>query len=174
MGGLLMERTTVRKKKGIALISVLLVLVIMFIISTGFIQLIARDAQIGVGQYQSNVSLMLADSGIEYGLFLIRHNCFNYSSNYIIENVVISELTYPVTTSPTSAADAYWLKAQGRFVLYEETGTTSNTSIKLQSEGQIVRGDGSLLYKRTAFAVVKVGDTGSGDMRVTSWYENWR
>jgi len=180
-----------RRRKGIALISVLLILVIMFIISTGFIQMITQDARVGMGQYQSNLSMMLADSGIEYGLFLIRHNCFirpNPSSAYpYYSNIVISELTYPASTG-TSLDDAFWLKAQGRFNLYLDQSLTSN-EIRLHSEGEVTRSNGDVLHRRTAYATVSIGNpimtanyttpgtpiwASTGTLRVQTWYEKWR
>jgi|GEM_PF-1931461 len=183
-----------KRKKGVALISVLLILVIMFIISTGFIQMITQDAKVGMGQYQSNLSMMLADSGLEYGLFLIRHNCFvrPRTSTVPYTNIVISELTYPASTG-SSLDDAYWLKAQGRFNLYLDDYAYSSTSgfweATLRSEGEVTRSDGSILHRRTAYAVVSVGNpvnrdtsatptvpvwTKTGTLRVTTWFEKWR
>jgi hypothetical protein len=181
-----------RRGKGIALISVLLILVIMFIISTGFIQMITQDAKVGMGQYQSNLSMMLADSGLEYGLFMIRHNCFirpDASSLYpYYSNIVISELTYPASTG-TSLDDAFWLKAQGRFNLYLDSFNTTSNEITLRSEGEVTRSTGDVLHRRTAYAVISVGTptmtansttpgtpnwTNTGTLRVQTWYEKWR
>lgn len=180
-----------KRKQGIALISVLLILVVMFIISTGFIQMITQDAKVGMGQYQSNLSMMLADSGIEYGLFLIRHNCFvrtsvNLSTGdlYPDRHIVISELTYPASTG-SSLDDAYWLKAQGRFSLYLDSFNTSTGDITLRSEGEVIRSSGDVLHRRTAYAVVNIGTpvyiasgtpdwSQKGTLKVTTWFEKWR
>jgi len=178
-----------RKGKGIALISVLLILVIMFIISTGFIQMITQDAKVGMGQYQSNLSMMLADSGLEYGLFLIRHNCFiRPNTNDCYSNIVISELTYPASTG-TSLDDAYWLKAQGKFNLYYDSFNTTSGDMLFRSEGEVTRSNGDVLHRRTAYAIVNIGSatytakvsanpdwssSSKGTLRVTTWYEKWR
>ena len=173
-----------KKRKGVALISVLLIMVVLFIISTGFLSMITKDAQSGMGQYQSDLTMMCADSGIEYGLFMIRHNCWmratDGSNPVEYQNVVISELSYE--NSGGIGNEAQWLKAKGLFKLYKVNITTSE--IRLRSTGEIQRSDGALLYKRTAYANVHVYTTDAssknyvvpsdGTLRVDTWYEKWR
>ncbi|MDQ7823010.1 MAG: pilus assembly PilX N-terminal domain-containing protein [Candidatus Eremiobacteraeota bacterium] len=182
-----------RQRKGVALISVLLIMVVLFIIATGFIQMISREAQVGMGKYQSDVALMVADSGIEYALFLIRHNIFvrPASTSDYYTNVVVSELTYPVTNATTDE-DAYWLKGRGQFRLYFDSYASS--SLYFHSVGEIVNQSDAVLHKRTVYAQISfVNKTGSNlfynttnnpisatngfmgeTLRVNTWYERWR
>ena len=58
--------SVLRKRKGIALITVLLTMVILFILGASFIAFMGADYRFSIHQYQSNKAYFLALSGLEY------------------------------------------------------------------------------------------------------------
>lgn len=59
---------------GVALISALMVMVILTIIASGFVQLTARDVRSSQTSGDTLMTLYLAEAGIEYALWATKHN----------------------------------------------------------------------------------------------------
>lgn len=70
----------IRKKQGIALISVLLVLTIMVSLTMGFVWFTMQDHFISIAHQHSNACIYLAQGGVEYVLFLMKHNMMIFPS----------------------------------------------------------------------------------------------
>lgn len=62
------------RSPGVALISALMVMVILVIIASGFVQLTARDVRSSQTSGDTLMTLYLAEAGIEYALWATKHN----------------------------------------------------------------------------------------------------
>jgi hypothetical protein len=62
------------KKRGIALIAVLLVLSLLFVITMGFAAFTTDDYLISQSSYTSTTTFYLSQAGLEYFIFLMKHN----------------------------------------------------------------------------------------------------
>ena len=85
----------IRKKQGIALISVLMVLTIMISLTLGFVWYTTQDYFISIAHQHSNACTYLAQGGIEYVLFLMKHNMMifpsaPYNDNYKQNNAAVA------------------------------------------------------------------------------------
>ncbi len=67
-----------KKKKGIALISVLLLLVAFMVLTMGFVHYTMQDYLIGRTYHQANVCFYLASAELEYTKYLVKHNLLLY------------------------------------------------------------------------------------------------
>ena len=68
------------RPRGVALISALMVMVIMVIIASAFVQLTARDVRSSKTAGDTLMTLYLAEAGIEYALWVTKHNMNVYPS----------------------------------------------------------------------------------------------
>jgi hypothetical protein len=149
---------------GVALISALMVMVILFIIASAFVHLTARDVRSARTVGDSLLTLYLAEAGIEYAMWMNKHNMAVYPfSDYDInddgaadgrgsvawlfkprtgeitqEHVLINNLAYDATEN--------WLESGqscGTFEIYQTiTQDTSDTDvwvITITSIGRIRR-----------------------------------
>ncbi len=64
----------IRKNRGIALIAVLLVLSALMVLTMGFATFTAADHTVSKTYHQSIVTLYLAQAGLEYAQYLLKHN----------------------------------------------------------------------------------------------------
>ena len=62
------------RRAGVALISALMVMVILMIIASAFVHLTARDVRSSQTVGDSLTTLYLAEAGIEYAIWLNKHN----------------------------------------------------------------------------------------------------
>jgi len=76
-----MDRCRLRgRPAGVALVSALMVLVILFIIASAFVHLTARDVRSARTVGDSLLTLYLAEAGIEYAMWMNKHNMAVYPS----------------------------------------------------------------------------------------------
>jgi len=76
-----MDRCRLRgRPAGVALVSALMVLVILFIIASAFVHLTARDVRSSQTVGDSLLTLYLAEAGLEYAMWLNKHNMALYPS----------------------------------------------------------------------------------------------
>ena len=80
-----------KNKRGAALISALMCLVILGVICSGFMQVIVKDNKFSQASVFNTISLYTAEAGLEYGKWLIKHNLSYYPARNI--------QTYQYTTS---------------------------------------------------------------------------
>jgi len=77
----------IRNKQGVALISVLLILTIMMSLTLGFVWYTMQDHFISVAHQHSNACTYLAQAGVEYVLYLMKHNMMIFPSAPYSDNV---------------------------------------------------------------------------------------
>lgn len=90
---------SITNQKGIALISVLLVLATLMTLTMGFVHYTMQDWLIAKSFHQSNICFYMANAGLEYAKFLIQHNMILYPSiPYIdgIEDNIIDEFNFTI------------------------------------------------------------------------------
>ncbi|MBQ7503687.1 hypothetical protein IJT93_13425 [bacterium] len=80
-----------KNKRGAALISALMCLVILGIICSGFMQSIVKDNKFSQSTIFNTITLYTAEAGLEYGKWLVKHNLSYYPARNI--------RTYKYTTS---------------------------------------------------------------------------
>ncbi len=74
-----MDRSRFRgRPTGVALVSALMVMVILFIIASAFVHLTARDVRSARTVGDSLLTLYLAEAGIEYAMWMNKHNMAVY------------------------------------------------------------------------------------------------
>lgn len=62
------------RSRGISLVLVVSVMLILIVVATGFAAFTSQDMRTSQTVYEQNETYFLAESGIEYGLFLIKHS----------------------------------------------------------------------------------------------------
>jgi hypothetical protein len=67
-----------RKRRGLSLLLVISILVILVVIATGFVAFTTQDMKASQTNYEQNECYFLAESGIDYGLFLLKHSMTVY------------------------------------------------------------------------------------------------
>ena len=97
-----------KNKRGAALISALMCLVILGIICSGFMQSIVKDNRFSQSSIFSTITLYTAEAGLEYGKWLIKHNLSYYPARNIQNRKRTSADGAATTTmvmDPTSVKD---------------------------------------------------------------------
>jgi len=73
---------TRKKRRGVALISTLLVMLIIMVLAAGFVFFTANDLVVSRNMVDTAVTLNLAESGIDYAIYLLKHNMTIYPGTY--------------------------------------------------------------------------------------------
>ena len=81
-----------RKKRGIALVSALLVLVILATICGGFVSIMAQNTNSARKSADDTILLYTAEAGLEYAKWCVKHN-LTYSLYAIC--ILLSQLQFP-------------------------------------------------------------------------------
>jgi hypothetical protein len=83
-----------KKRRGVALIAVLLVLSSLFVLTMGFAAFTANDYLISQSNYSSVSTFYLAQAGLEYFAFLMKHNMLIYP----ITKLPLRKIPHPVAS----------------------------------------------------------------------------
>ncbi len=77
----------IRNKQGVALISVLLILTIMMSLTLGFVWHTMQDHFTSIAHQHSNACTYLAQAGVEYAMYLMKHNMMVFPSAPYSDNI---------------------------------------------------------------------------------------
>ncbi|MCD6310197.1 MAG: hypothetical protein J7M18_05745 [Candidatus Eremiobacteraeota bacterium] len=165
-----------RKVKGVAIITVLLILAILFSIASAFFFFAGRGVQFTTMSYESIMAQHCANAGIEYAVFLIRHNIPIPRNQERLE-LLVSSLSFPAGEKFVEGVGVFRI----RITDVSETGGEVD-SLTVRSRGQIFRSwedaqnDYSVIAQRTAYAQISLtGGTFSNKhkrtMITSKWYE---
>jgi hypothetical protein len=169
-----------RRGLGVALITVLFVLVLLFSMSSAFFFFTGRGVTLTTMSYESLMAQYCAQSGVEYALFLARHNIIIPKTSIL--QILVNEFTFP--------SGSNFVKGVGVFRLKELSFDSSNQYLKIEAKGQVFRSIADAQYgtegrdpvaQRTVEAWIDMRDaTGNADVwenrqcYVNNWRERWR
>jgi len=144
------------RRRGLSLVLVISFMLILIVIATGFAAFTSQEMRTSQLMYEQAETYVLAESGIDYGLFLLKHSMLVYPmSSYdadsngsteavgalidarqtspAMEHVVVSDLAYSTTNNWMGAG-----RTCGSFQLSYTTSTSgSNTTVTFKSVGLI-------------------------------------
>ena len=124
----LLSRLKRRAQRGLALVTVILIMLILMVVSAGFVAFTTYDLRASDSTVQGTTCYNLAEAGLNYGLFLIRNNMtvfpisasdttFGTSPGKVLnlkqtlpsgqEHVVISDLAFNSQNDNWMSADRY-------------------------------------------------------------------
>lgn len=66
------------RRRGVSLVLVMSVILILTVVATGFVAFTSQDMKASQTTYEQNETYFLAEAGIDYGLFLLKHNMLVY------------------------------------------------------------------------------------------------
>lgn len=73
---------TIMKKSGVALVATLLVMLIVMVMAVGFVFFTVNDMVVSKNIIDAVTTLNLAEAGIDYAIFLAKHNMTMYPGTY--------------------------------------------------------------------------------------------
>ncbi len=172
-----------RLSRGAALISVLLIVLILFTCTAAFFFFAGRALKSTALGQESATAFYLADAGIEYAVFLLRHNLLipRYTEGQERVDMLIQNLTFPVGHTFVPGVGVFRLSL-------EESSLSGTPYVTVRSTGQIflnindAENNTNVLDQRTAYARIKLSESGDwsssasnkGFIIMNRWYEKWR
>lgn len=66
------------RRRGLSLLLVVSVMLILIVVATGFAAFTSQDMRASQATYEQNETYFLAEAGIDYGLFLLKHSLLAY------------------------------------------------------------------------------------------------
>ena len=171
----------IKKRSGVAIITVLLILAILFTLCSAFFYFTKMGASFTVMSYESTVAQYCANSGIEYALFLMRHNLtLPRDPNERLE-LLISDDSFPAGEKIVNGVGVFRFK-----IIRVDTNPSGRIyNMVIESRGQVfpswenARDNVDIVAQRTAYADIRVGDSvqtnyHKGTLLTERWYEKWR
>jgi len=171
----------IKKNPGVAIITVLLILSILFTLCSAFFFFTRMGASFTVMSYESSTAQYCANAGIEYALFLMRHNMtLPKNPNERLE-LLISDDSFPAGEKIINGVGVF------RFNIIRVDKNTSGRvyNLVVESKGQVfpswenAQDNIHMIAQRTAYADIRVGDSIQTDYHKATlltdrWYEKWR
>jgi len=165
-----------RVKRGVALVTVLLLLSVVFSLAVAFFFFGGRSLK-GTGMnYESYLATLCADAGLEWGIAQIRRNNILRRTPY--KQYLVNDSSFDVRQGYYGV---FWISMEN----YTPATSTRAETIKLKSVGEVYRTQSDAyasrnpLVRRTAYAEVQLRPNSSSqayqeNLLVNRWYEKWR
>ena len=110
-------RSRAERRRGLSLVLVISVMLILIVVATGFAAFTSQDMRTSQAVYEQNETYFLAEAGIDYGLFLLKH----------------SMLVFP--NPPSAWADG---RAQALYNADNNTATNTGGGVGLDLRGSLI------------------------------------
>ncbi|MCE1247139.1 MAG: hypothetical protein LWY06_10885 [Firmicutes bacterium] len=151
-----------KKRKGIALISVLLILTAMMVMTMGFASYTMQDYFVSKTFQQSNTCFYLASAGLDYFVYLLKHNLLVYPY-------------FPYSNAQVIGVNSGSTDYAGKIYVFDRHGTTSatdylNWNITTDMEFGSADNGGNLYDNNPADGTVDVTKDYPSNSQITSSY----